>query len=192
MDIILASASKRRQELLSRLTKNFKIIKSNFDESSVVFDGDFSNYAIKLAKGKAEKVFCKIHKKCIVIGCDTIVAYDGKVLGKPKNQEEAFNMLKMLSGRCHKVYTGLCIINGYSNNTLCDYVCTDVKFDSLSDEEIINYIKTGEPMDKAGSYGIQGIGGTFIKEINGCYYNVVGLPLNKLNNMFKIMGVNLI
>lgn len=191
MEIVLASASSRRQELLNRLTENFKIIVSDFDEDSVKFDGECDCYVMKIAEGKASKVCEYIKDEAIVIGCDTIVAFEGMILGKPKDENEAFDMLKLLSGKTHQVYSGIAIINMENGNINRDFVCTDVKFDNLSDEQIKEYIENGEYKDKAGAYGIQGYGGIFVEEIHGCYYNVVGLPLNKLSKMLKGMGVNL-
>lgn len=191
MKLVLASASERRQELLRRITSNFDIIVSNFDEERVGFQGSCGEYVMNLAQGKAEDVAHKVNNGAIVIGCDTIVSFKEHVLGKPKNKSEAFSMLRLLSGSIHQVYSGIAVIDTKTKNVKIDYVCTDVKFSSLSDEEIRNYIATGEPMDKAGAYGIQGFGGVFVEEITGDYYNVVGLPLNKLNKMLKEMGVNL-
>ena len=191
MELILASASERRKELLQRLTYNFNIIISNFDEDKVEFEGHCGSFVEKLARGKALDVVSGIGNNKIVIGCDTIVAYNGKILGKPKNEEDAFSMLKLLSGNTHEVYSGIALINTDNMEIKTAHVCTKVKFSDIADEEIRAYISTKEPMDKAGAYGIQGFGGVFVEEIHGCYYNVVGLPLNKLNFMFKEMGVNL-
>lgn len=191
MDIILASASDRRKELLKRLTKDFSIEVSKFDESSVVFNGNYGEYVMKIAEGKAVNCASKTCKDSIIIGCDTAVFIDDKVLGKPKDEASAFDMLKGLSGRAHTVCSGIAIYNTSSGKLLKDFVSTDVVFSTLSDREIKRYISTGEPMDKAGAYGIQGYGGVFVKEIHGCYYNVVGFPLNKLKTMLGDMGVNL-
>jgi septum formation protein len=191
MNLVLASASERRQELLRRITNDFSIIASDFDEEGVKFKGNCSNYVMELAKGKALDVASKIDNDAIIIGCDTIVSFKDHVLGKPKNKSEAFSMLKLLSGNIHQVYSGIAIVDTKIKNIKIDYVCTHVKFSSLSDEEIKKYIATEEPMDKAGAYGIQGFGGVFVEEIKGDYYSVVGLPLNKLNKMLKEMGVNL-
>lgn len=191
MKIILASASDRRKELLSRITENFDIIFSEFDENSVDFKGNNGQYTIELAKGKALDVLEKVNDNSIIIGCDTIVAINNKLLGKPKDKDEAFYMLKLLSGKTHQVYSGLAVINSYTGEISTDYVCTDITFSELSDKEIMSYIESGDPMDKAGSYGIQGLAGVFVEEIKGCYYSVVGLPINKLNKMLKGMGVNL-
>lgn len=191
MNVVLASASARRQELLKRLVEEYQVIVSDFDESSVQFNNDCRSYVMELARGKALSVARGLNSASLVIGCDTIVAYGGSVLGKPLDREDAFSMLKMLSGKKHQVYSGIALVNRSSGQVMSDYVMTEVKFDQLSDDEIRGYIATGEPMDKAGAYGIQGHGGVFVEEIHGCYYNVVGLPLNKLKNMIKGMGVNL-
>jgi len=191
MKIILASASSRRQELLNRLTESFEIIISDFDEESIKFNGQCDSYVMSLAEGKALNVCQGINDEAIIIGCDTIVSFNGKILGKPKDENEAFDMLKLLSGNTHQVYSGIAIINSKTGNVSRDFVCTDVKFDNLSDDQIKRYIENGEYKDKAGAYGIQGYGGIFVEEIHGCYYNVVGLPLNKLSKMLRGMGINL-
>lgn len=191
MRIVLASASERRQSLLRRLTHNFDIIVSDFNEDEVIFNGDCAKYVMELAKGKALAVSEIINANAVIIGSDTLVAYNGHILGKPKNELEAFHMLNLLSGNVHQVYSGVAIYDTSSKELKTDYVCTNVKFSELTEEEIKKYIATGEPMDKAGAYGIQGFGGVFVEEIEGCYYNVVGLPLNKVKGMFREMGVNL-
>lgn len=191
MDIILASASDRRKELFKRLTKDFSIEISKFDESSVAFNGNYGEYVMEIAEGKAINCASKACMDSIIIGCDTAVFIDNKVLGKPKDEVSAFEMLKGLSGRTHTVCSGIAIYNTLSGKLLKDFVSTDVVFSALSDKDIKRYISNGEPMDKAGAYGIQGYGGVFVKEIHGCYYNVVGLPLNKLKAMLGDMGVNL-
>lgn len=185
MKIVLASASERRQELLSRLVNNFEIIVSEFDENEVVFKGNVKEYVENIALGKAIDVQKNIHENAIIIAADTIVTLDNKILGKPKDGTEAFSMLKALSGRTHNVYSGLVLVNTKSGKIIKDSLCTEVKFSKLKDEEIIKYIESKEPLDKAGAYGIQGEGGIFVEEIKGCYYNVVGLPLNKLKSMMN-------
>lgn len=193
MQIVLASASDRRKELLQRLCIEFKVMISDFNEESVVFNGDCSKYVQTLATGKALDISKKLQDKGdkIIIGCDTIVSINDKVLGKPKNKRDAFLMLKNLSGQEHQVYSGITLLNTENKIILSDFECTRVIFSELKDEIINWYIETGEPMDKAGAYGIQGFAGAFVKEIHGCYYNVVGLPLNKLSVMLRDMGVNL-
>ncbi|MGO5066015.1 MULTISPECIES: Maf-like protein [unclassified Clostridium] len=192
-NIILASASQRRQELLKRILEDFQIIVSDFDESSIHFKDDIPSYVMNLAEGKARSVAEKIidQGNNLIIGCDTIVAFNNRILGKPKDKKDAFKMLQALSGNEHEVYSGLSILDVKSNKAIKDFVCTKVKFSKLTSAQIEEYINTGDPMDKAGAYGIQGKAGVFVENINGCYYNVVGLPLNKLNSILMEMGVNL-
>ncbi|WP_368488547.1 Maf-like protein [Clostridium sp. BJN0013] len=192
MKVVLASASSRRRELLNRLIENFQVVASDFDENSVLFQGKCESYVMELAEGKAKDVCGKLpDESLIIIGCDTTVFLKGKVMGKPRDIQEAFCMLKALSGNEHEVYSGIAIIDKFSHKTVKDFVCTTVKFSEIDDKCIKNYLKKEEYKDKAGAYGIQGYGGVFVEEIHGCYYNVVGLPLNKLYNMLSGMGVNL-
>lgn len=185
MKIILASASERRQELLTRIVEDFTVIVSDFDESIVNASGSISKYVEELALGKAKDVASKLKEGYIVIAADTIVSINGEILGKPKDKEDAFKILRKLSGNTHKVYTGLVLINTSTSKVLKSSESTSVIFSKLKEEDISKYIESGEPMDKAGAYGIQGIGGVFVEGIFGCFYNVVGLPLNRLNNMIK-------
>ncbi|MDO4535788.1 MAG: Maf-like protein [Clostridium perfringens] len=181
MEIVLASKSPRRQELLRRIVDNFKIIESNFDEDSIKFNGDIEEYVKSLAMGKALNVKRDIENKSLIIGVDTVVFYDNKILGKPKNYDDAYSMLSALSGNTHKVYSGVCIFDTEKLESK-SFVCeTKVKFSKINKSQIEKYIMSKEPMDKAGAYGIQGLGGVFVEKIEGCYYNVMGLPLNKLN-----------
>lgn len=190
MDIVLASASPRRQELLKRLVDNFQIEISNFDEGSIRFQGDIDKHVCDLAEGKARNILNKVQKNSIVIGCDTVVYLNGKILGKPINDKDAFEMLKSLSGNVHKVYSGLVLINIKTNELIRKSVCTEVKFMNLSEDMMLRYIKSGQCKDKAGAYGIQDDAAVFVENINGCYYNVVGLPLNTLYLSLREMGVN--
>ena len=185
MEIVLASASERRQELLGRLVEKFTTIISGFDEDTVKLTGSISDYVEEIALGKAMDVIDKVQESSIIIGADTVVALDNKVLGKPKDKLDACNMLKSLSNRTHQVYTGIVLINTDTKRILKKSMVTEVVFSKLTEDDINSYIKSGESMDKAGAYGIQGLGGIFVEEIRGCYYNVVGLPLNKLNEMIK-------
>lgn len=185
MKLILGSASERRNELLKRITEDFHVIVSDFNEDSIEFQGKVNEYVMEIAKGKALAVSNLIEDENIIIGCDTVVSLDNCILGKPKNQEEAYEMLKNLSGREHEVYSGVAVVNTKNSNIITDYVCTKVWFSCLTDEDIMTYISTGEPFDKAGAYGIQGKAGVFVESIQGCYYNVVGLPLNKLKKMLR-------
>ncbi|WP_300348655.1 Maf-like protein [Clostridium sp.] len=185
MKVILASKSPRRVEILSKLVEKFEVLESNFDEDTISFSGDVEKYVQNLSKNKAIDVSERLKEPAIVIAADTVVFYNGKVMEKPKNEEDAFSMLSSLSGNTHKVYSGICIINTEDDTVITDYDFTEVIFSELSERQIRNYINSGEPMDKAGAYGIQGLGGTFVEGINGCYYNVMGLPLNKL---YKILA----
>lgn len=185
MHYILASASPRRQELLTKIVENFEIVVSNFDEDSIQFNGDVENYVKTLAEGKAKNVASLSNDGSIIIAADTVVVIEGKILGKPKNEDDAYNMLKLLSNKVHRVYSGIAVINTANNIMKSEAVFTEVKFSELTHEDIIDYINSKEPLDKAGAYGIQGLGALFVEKINGCYYNVVGLPLNKLNKIIK-------
>ncbi|WP_102400101.1 Maf-like protein [Haloimpatiens massiliensis] len=192
MNLVLASSSPRRKEILQKITKNFTVIVSDFEENAVKYQGDIKWYVKELSKGKAKAVSMDLKNKALVIGCDTVVSLQGNILGKPKNEQEAFSMLKSLSGKWHEVYSGVTLIETETDKILSECVCTKVKFSNISDEDIQKYIQTKEPMDKAGAYGIQGFAGVFVEKIEGCYYNVVGLPLNKLNSMMRDIGVNLL
>lgn len=187
MRYILASASERRKELLSRLVNDFDIIISNFEEDKVEFKGDIESYVISLSKGKALDVASKNIDNAIIIAADTIVSIDNKILGKPKDKEDAYNMLKLLSNNIHRVYSAVTVMNTSTNKIESKCIYTEVYFSNLTDEEIWSYINTGECDDKAGAYGIQGFGGVFVEKINGCYYNVVGLPLNLLKKMLDVI-----
>lgn len=174
MDIILASASPRRHEILSKMGYSFRVVSANIDENTNA--KNVADAVLETAKNKAMAV-AKIEKG-LIIAADTVVAIDGITLGKPKNKEEAFNMLTHLSGKRHEVYTGVCITDG--KKTTGFYEKTSVFFRSLQEFEIKDYINSGEPMDKAGAYGIQGRGALLVKKIDGDYLNVVGLPMTKL------------
>lgn len=185
LKFILASASERRKELLSRIVRDFEVRVSDFDEDSVQVNNDIEKYVKILSEGKAKSVALNCSKDSIIIGADTIVVIDNKVLGKPKDKNDAFRMLKALSNNVHRVYSGVTVINNTTKAIKSECLYTEVYFSELSDEEIWKYIETEECLDKAGAYGIQGFGGVLVKRINGCYYNVVGLPLNLLNKMIK-------
>ncbi len=178
--IILASASPRRKSLLKKIIKKFKILPSAVDETKIKHKTP-EGFAIKAALTKAEAV-AKKKKNAIVIGADTIVVLGKKILGKPKHKKDAYKMLKMLSGKTHKVITGIAVIG---NKKISDYEVTRVTMKKVSDKTIQNYVESGKPLDKAGSYGIQEIEGKFIKKINGDYNNVVGLPLKLLSKLLK-------
>ncbi|WP_343009414.1 Maf-like protein [Clostridium celatum] len=185
MKVILASASERRKELLARIVDDFEVRVSSFDEEKISFNGDVDLYVKTLSKGKAKDIESKVSEDCVIIAADTIVVINDKILGKPRDEEEAMEMLKLLSDNVHRVYSGVTVINTSTGIMESKSLYTEVYFSKLTDEEIHRYIETGECLDKAGAYGIQGFGGVFVEKINGCYYNVVGLPLNLLNKILK-------
>lgn len=191
MHIILASKSPRRQELLKRLVDEFEVLVSEFDEESVTFNGNPRDYVKELSIGKAQAVARSVSKSSLIIAADTIVVLNDEVLGKPKSEKHAFDMLSRLSGKTHYVYSGVTIMSTDTKEIYSEVVSTEVKFSNLTKEQIENYISSKEPMDKAGAYGIQGLGAIFVEEIKGCYYNVVGLPLNKLNKMLIEVNVGM-
>lgn len=177
--LILASASPRRRELLQAITAQFEVRTSGVDESP--FAALEPAQAVQaLSAAKAEPF---VEQDNVVLGADTIVVLDGEILGKPKDEQDAAAMLARLSGRKHTVMTGVTIASCKKRDTFCEK--TDVWFYPLSDEEIRAYIKTGEPMDKAGAYGIQGKGRLFVEKIDGDFYNVVGLPVARLNRRLR-------
>lgn len=180
-DLILASKSPRRKELLERVSRNFACIPADIDET-IDTENDLKEEIMNLARRKAEAVL-KDHEDAIVIGSDTIVVLNGKVMGKPHREEEAVSMLESLSGNTHQVITGLAILS--SQREYRNVSVSDVTFASLSKEEILAYVSSGEPMDKAGAYGIQGMGGRFITRIDGDHYAIMGLPLNLVYEELK-------
>lgn len=189
--IVLASASPRRKKLLSQIGLNFIVESSNIDEQFDKENSDFGSLVKDLAYKKAKNV-ARNYTDGIIIGADTIVAIEGSILGKPNSEYEAKMMLKKLSGKWHSVFTGVAVIDLDSKVILTDFVESKVKFKKLSRSEIDNYVKTGEPFDKAGAYGIQGKGALLVEKINGCYYNIVGLPVSKLGKMLSKIGVELL
>jgi septum formation protein len=179
LPIYLASKSPRRRKLLKQIKLNFKILNIHSDE--VFSDNESPLMNVKRIAYEKAKAALKKNKKGIIITADTIVVVDDKKIGKPTSKQDAVNMLKMLSGRTHIVYTGFCVINTINNKKIVDAEKTFVTFRELSLKEIEEYVASGSPMDKAGAYGIQDdYGAVFVSKINGCYYNVVGLPLTKI------------
>ena len=171
--IILASASPRRKEILELADLKFDVMPS--DAQEITTKTAPNEVVMELASIKAKDIYKKSEKQSMIVGADTVVSYQGQILGKPTDEADAKRMLTMLSGQTHEVYTGVCIIEDGKTKTF--YEETKVTFYEISDEQIDHYIKTGEPMDKAGSYGIQGKAAVFIKGIEGDYYNVVGFPI---------------
>ena len=188
--IVLASASPRRRDLLETLEIGpFSVCPAEGGEQAPDTD-DPEAIVTALSGRKAEEVFGRVGPDALVIAADTIVCCDGEVLGKPRDEEDAFRMLRLLSGRGHEVYTGICLLD--RDGPVCGAEKTRVFFRELSDGEIRRYIETGEPMDKAGGYGIQGKAALFVRAIEGDYFNVVGLPLCRLGRMLAAKGVSLL
>lgn len=179
--MILASQSPRRYELLKLISEDFTVIPAQGEE--VIPKGASPAEAVRhLARQKAREVAAS-HTGEQVIAADTVVAIDGKILGKPRDTSEAADMLGMLSGRTHSVFTGVCVIDGERERVFAEE--TRVEFYELSAEEIREYIATGEPMDKAGAYGMQDKGALIVKRIDGDYYNVMGLPIGRLARVLR-------
>lgn len=196
--IVLASASPRRRELLSQIGVEFEVKPADGEEQ--IISTEPSKVVEELSGQKAmftakalEKENGHVPEGCIVLGADTIVSYEGRILGKPSDKEDAIQMLSMLQGNTHQVYTGVTVLKekqgSWKFHTF--FECTDVIFYPVTREEIVEYVNSGDPMDKAGSYGIQGAWGAYVKGIRGDYNNVVGLPVARLIYETKKIGINL-
>ncbi|MCU0331913.1 MAG: Maf family protein [Ignavibacteriaceae bacterium] len=184
LQIYLASKSPRRRKLLKQLGIKFKSFSVNSTEDFL--DGEHPVACVKRIAVEKMDLAKKRVNNSIIITADTIVVLNGKVIGKPSNKNDALKILSLLSGKVHIVYTGFCVFNQTTNKLLLDYERTEVEFRKLTKDEIADYVDGGSPMDKAGAYGIQDdFGAVFVKRINGCYYNVVGLPLTKLYNALR-------
>ena len=182
---IVASASPRRREILNNAGYSFEVIPSDADEN-IPETMSCEDAVCELSRRKALAVLEK-NKDAVVFGCDTVVALDGKILGKPKDDEDAKRMLRMLSGRVHSVSTGVCV----ADDNHCEVFCntTKVEFYPLSEETIESYVSTGECSDKAGAYGIQGFGSVLVKKIDGDYFSVMGLPVSETARVLKEFGI---
>lgn len=190
MDIILASQSPRRKELLGQMgLKGFKIISPDVDET-VEENLSPDQLVEELSLRKARAVAEEADEDDLIIAADTVVALEGSVLGKPADEREAFGMLSALSGNIHRVYTGVTVLRG--NRSITSHEETIVTFRDLDPEEIMDYIETGEPMDKAGAYGIQGLGALLVSGIEGDYFNVMGLPVFRLGRILSAFGLDLL
>jgi len=191
MKFILASSSPRRRDLILRLQTPFDIIIPDVDESIIVLDNNPEIYCTTLAELKANDI-SQYYPNELVIGADTIVVLDDQILGKPKDKAQAQNMLQTLSGKTHQVYTGVCIKLPEKNIHHLFAEITIVTFRELEHADISHYIESCLPYDKAGSYGIQDWSAVFVKEINGCYDNVVGFPISRFYQEIKKLGINLL
>ena len=183
MDIILASKSPRRREILENTKVRFSIKESQIDEVIKANESP-KETVMRLAYEKALDV-ANNNKESLVIGADTIVVINNQILGKPKDEGEAYDMIKLLSGKTHYVITGFALINLSLNKKVIDCEVSQVTFKELSEECIKDYINTKESLDKAGAYGIQGYGGLLVKNIQGDYFNIVGLPISKISDCLK-------
>lgn len=188
--IILASTSPRRSELLTQIGVEFELASSNVQERPHPDEAP-PDYITRIARAKVIAV-ARQRESGLIIGADTVVVLDGQLLGKPEDEAEAERMLRRLSGRWHAVMTGVALYDVATRQEVADFDKTLVKFARLTDKEIEWYVKTGEPMDKAGAYGIQGLGGLFVDEIAGNYYNVVGLPLPLVYRLARRLGYSFV
>lgn len=177
--LLLASSSPRRSDLLSMAGYEFTVAPVNVSETCL--RGTPPMQIVEQLASRKAQAAAKQHPEDTILAADTIVVLKGRILGKPKDEETAKAMLKLLSGSTHQVYTGYCVIRG--EKLLCGHEVTSVEFYALSKEDIDRYVSTGEPLDKAGGYGIQGKGALFVKRIDGDFYNVVGLPIAKINRI---------
>lgn len=188
--IVLASTSPRRAELLKQIGVEFELATGNVQERPHPDEAP-ADYITRLARTKVIAV-ARERETGLIIGADTVVVLDGQLLGKPQDEADAERMLRSLSGRWHAVMTGVALYDVATGQEVADFDKTLVRFARLSNQEIEWYVKSGEPMDKAGAYGIQGLGGLFVDEIAGNYYNVVGLPLPLVYRLARRLGYSLL
>jgi len=188
--IILASASPRRADLLRAIGVDFEVAPSQVQERPHAGEAP-ADYITRLARAKVVSI-ARQRGQGLVIGADTIVVLDGKILGKPADEADAARMLRSLSGRWHAVMTGVALYNAATKQEVADYDKTLVRFGQMSEQEIEWYVKSGEPMDKAGAYGIQGLASLFVEEVAGNYFNVVGLPLPLVYRLARRLGYSFI
>ena len=179
--IVLASSSPRRSGLLRQIGITFEVVTPDVDESRYSFADDPSGTAERLALAKARSVAGRVDARGrLLLGADTVVVFEGHVIGKPKDVEDAFAMLRKLAGRSHRVLTGFALLDPQTNRAVTGHEWTAVSMRELSDAEIRAYVDSGEPLDKAGSYGAHALGAGLITRVEGCFYNVIGLPLARL------------
>ncbi len=195
MTCILASKSPRRREILASLGIEFEIVTADTDESSTETDPCALVELLALRKGEAVRDALLADGRelsdTLIISSDTVVAIDGEILGKPRDKEDAARMLRLYSGRTHEVISGICLI--YGDKTVVSHEVTEVEFEALDEETIAHYADTPEPHDKAGAYAIQGLASAYIKGIHGDYFNVVGLPVHRMNCLYReLFGRNIV
>ena len=193
--LVLASASPRRKELLSLLVKEFEVLPADIDETPM-YQENAEDYVVRMAIEKASAAALKYRQQAdfdmsaTFIASDTSVVIDGRILGKPASLEDSLSMLRLLSGRSHKVITSLCFSNLQREHMATKLFVSDVLFREISNVEIEQYWKTGEPQDKAGSYAVQGLGAIFVRSISGSYSAVVGLPLYETAQLLAQFGIH--
>lgn len=183
LKLVLASTSPRREEILKQLNLKFTIVPSKINEENFNNNDPIElveNLALEKAKSISELV-----EDAIIIAADTVVVKDDQILGKPADESEAKDMLRQLRSNQHQVITGVAVLNSQTKKNYVEHNITDVTMTAISEDEINNYVSTGEPLDKAGSYAIQGFGGLFIEEIRGSYYSVMGLPIHQLAKLLN-------
>jgi septum formation protein len=185
-ELVLASASPRRRDILRTLGLGFEIDPADVDETPAP-GAPIDAVVATLSLEKAREVASR-HREALIIAADTLVELDGRILGKPSGPDEARRMLTAMSRRTHRVATGVVLLDGATDETRTALVETQVTFRPMSNDEIDAYVATGEPLDKAGSYGIQGLGASFVQRIDGDYYNVAGLPVAALNELLREAG----
>ena len=184
MELILASQSPRRWELFKLVGLDYTAVTSDADENISL--GEPGSFVEQLALRKAEAVK-QAHPGACIVGADTIVWLDGEIIGKPRNEEDAVRILKKLSGRTHTVYTGVAVLTDGSTQLCHD--TTMVTMEEIPEEDIRAYVASGEPLDKAGAYGIQGPAAVFVKRVEGCYFTIIGMPMHKLYHMLANVGI---
>lgn len=187
--LVLASASPRRQELLKQIGVSFKAVPASIDELAMAEESP-ERYSLRLAVEKAQSVREKYDERLPILGADTIVVIGGEILGKPRDEQEAMGMLQRLSGRCHRVLSAICLLDGEQCYTALSE--SRVFFRHLSNEEQLAYWHSGEPVDKAGAYAIQGLGAIFVKRLEGSYSGVMGLPLYETANLLEKAGIHIL
>lgn len=195
MRVVLASKSPRRREILSSLGIAFDIVSADADESSDITDPALLVRELALRKGRATRELLKARGEwnddTLIIASDTVVAIGGEILGKPRDKADAARMLSLLSGTAHHVISGIALLIG--DRETADFDDTSVRFSPMTEAEIAWYVASGEPMDKAGAYAVQGLASLWVKGLDGCYFNVVGLPVHKLNELCRLtLGKSLI
>jgi septum formation protein len=186
---VLASASPARAALLRQIGLRFEVLPSRIREDDIDSEGPVDK-VVSLSQAKARHVAGSLTDK-VIIAADTVVVLEDEILGKPENEDAAFGMLTLLAGCWHHVVTGVTVLDTYAGASCSSYEVTGVRMKELSPGAITAYVESGEPLGKAGAYAIQGRGGVFIERIEGCYFNVVGLPLPKLVNIFCDIGINI-